>query len=258
MLENQQLQLETIIGTRASRFLTYPQTDPTEAKNRIDELHAADITAIKFRGSTRIDGIPLLGKGCVGLVVQATLNRTTIALKIRRTDANRSDMMEEARLLRTANSVNVGPRLIAATRNFLAMELFEGEPLFKWAQTQRETKTLRSILRHLLLDCFRLDAIGLDHGELSHAPKNVLVGHHGRSCIVDFETASTSRRVANVTSLLQYFMFGQLSKQIRARRLFGSRKSLLRSLSVYKEDNSVTNFHKILEELSLDAHESLL
>jgi len=53
-------------------------------------------------------------------------------------------------------------------------------------------------------------------------------------------------------------MFGQLSKQIGAGRLFGSRKSLLRALTVYKEDNSVTNFHKILEELSLDEHESLL
>jgi len=258
MLEKQQLQLEDIIETRASRLLTYPQTDPTEAKNRIDELRAADITAIQFRGSTRIDGIPLLGKGCVGVVVQARLDRTKIALKIRRTDANRSDMMEEARLLRTANSVNVGPRLITATRNFLAMELFEGEPLFKWAQTQRETTSLRFVLRHLLFQCFRLDAIGLDHGELSHAPKNVLVGAHDGSCIVDFETASTSRRVANVTSLLQYFIFGQLSKQIGARRLFGSRKSLLRTLTVYKEDNSVTNFHKILEELSLDEHESLL
>jgi putative serine/threonine protein kinase len=258
MLENQQLQLGNIIGTRAARFLTYPQTDPIEAKKRINELYAADITAILLRGSSRIDGIPLLGKGCVGVVVQAILDNATIALKIRRTDANRSDMTEEARLLRTANSVNVGPRLIAATRNFLAMELFEGEPLFKWAQARRETKSLRFVLRRLLLDCFRLDAIGLDHGELSHAPKNVLVGPHGRSCIVDFETASTSRRVANVTSLLQYFMFGQLSKQIGARRLFVSRKSLLRTLSVYKEDNSVTNFHKILEELSLDEHESLL
>jgi putative serine/threonine protein kinase len=258
MLEQQQLPLGNIIGTRASRFLTYPQTDPIEAKNRINELHAADITAIQLRGSSRIDGIPLLGKGCVGVVVQATLDNTTIALKIRRTDANRSDMMEEARLLRTANSVNVGPRLIAATRNFLAMELFDGKPLFKWAQTQRETKSLRFVLRHLLLDCFRLDAIGLDHGELSHAPKNVLIGPHGRSCIVDFETASTSRRVANVTSLLQYFMFGQLSKQIGARRLFGSRRSLLKALTVYKQDSSVTNFHKILEELSLDEHERLL
>src|SRR5208282_408410 len=50
------------------------KTDPTEAKNRIDELRAADITAIQFRGSTHIDGIPLLGKGCVGVVVTAMLD----------------------------------------------------------------------------------------------------------------------------------------------------------------------------------------
>jgi len=253
MLEQQQLPLENIIGTRASRFLTYPQTDPIEAENRINELHAADITAIQLRGSSRIDGIPLLGKGCVGVVVQAKLDNTTIALKIRRIDANRSDMMEEARLLRTANSVNVGPRLIAATRNFLAMELFDGEPLFKWAQTQRETKSLRFVLRHLLLDCFRLDAIGLDHGELSHAPKNVLIGPHGRSCIVDFETASTSRRVANVTSLVQYFLFGSISKTLHTSKVFPGRGKILKALSAYKGEGSVEGYLSILDSLGLRA-----
>jgi len=258
MLEDQQLQLEDITGTRASRFLTYPQDNPEELKNRIDELRAAHITALQFRGPTRIDGIPLLGKGCVGIVVQATLDNTTIALKIRRADANRFDMTDEARLLRTANSVNVGPRLITATRNFLAMELFKGEPLFKWAQIRRERRAIRFVIRRLLLDCFKLDSIGLDHGELSRAPKNVLIGLDGSACIVDFETASTSRRVANVTSLLQYFMFGQLSRKIGARRLFKNKKSLVKALAAYKQDNSVTNFHKILEKLSVNRHESLL
>ena len=253
MHEPQPTPLENILGTRASRLLTYPTADEKEAKTRIKELRTANINAIHFQGSTLIDGIPLLGKGCVGLVFRAILGRTQIALKIRRTDANRSDMLEEARLLRTANSVDVGPRLVVATRNFLAMELFEGEPLFKWVQTKTVTKSqLRLVLGHLLADCFRLDAIGLDHGELSHAPRNVLIGRHAKSCIVDFETASTARRVANVTSLIQYFMFGQLSRKMGASRLCTSRNSLLNALSIYKADNSVTSFQKILRELSIE------
>jgi putative serine/threonine protein kinase len=251
MIENQQLPLGDLAGTRASRLLTYPKADLAEAQTRINELLAANITALRFRGPTRIDGIPVLGKGCVGIVVQATLGKATIALKIRRTDANRTDMMEEARLLRAANSVNVGPRLITATRNFLAMQLYEGQPLYKWVQHQRNIKTLRQVLKHLLFDCFRLDSIGLDHGELSRAPKNVLVEPNGSGRIVDFETASMVRRPANVTSLLQYFMFGAIAKNLQPLRLFAHKTRILHALSQYKHECSVASYQNLLETLRL-------
>ena len=62
----------------------------------------------------------------MGLVTQAILDGDLVALKIRRADADRPSMHEEARLLRLANSVNVGPRLVAATKDFLVMELAFG------------------------------------------------------------------------------------------------------------------------------------
>jgi len=154
----------------------------------VRELCAAGVTSLRFSGSTLIDGVPVLGKGCVGIVTLAELDGITVALKIRRDDADRPSMTNEGRLLRLANSVNVGPHLITATRNFLAMEVFNGLPLFKWAETRPASnmRGVKEVLETLLYSCFRLDAVGLDHGELSHAPKNVLVSPRGEGCIVDF------------------------------------------------------------------------
>ncbi len=239
--------------TQFSRFLTYPILDEALAKDRVKELSATGVAALRFTGRTLIDGVPILGKGCVGIVAHAVLNGKEVALKMRRHDADRPSMRDEARLLRLANSVNVGPQLIAATRNFLVMELFGGIQLFRWIESSKAKNkvSIKNVLRQLLVSCFKLDAIGLDHGELSHAPKNVLVTQAGKACIVDFESASAVRRPANVTCLLQYFMFGRIAEQVGRKGIFPGRSVILKALVDYKREPSVENFHVILRLLRL-------
>ena len=253
MPDYERIPITKLAGTRYARILTYPVSDEVKLREKVRELFALGISSLCFSGSSLIDGIPVLGKGCVGIVTLAELDGVLVALKIRRDDADRPTMANEGRLLRLANSVNVGPQLMTATRNFLAMQFFNGIPLFRWAegQTAGNTRATREVLEDLLWSCFRLDAIGLDHGELSHAPKNVLVNRTGKACIVDFESASTARRVANVTSLLQYFMFGRISKGVRASKIFPKKRSVLKTLGVYKREPSVENFRSILQVLRL-------
>ncbi|MGP8068849.1 MAG: serine/threonine protein kinase [Candidatus Bathyarchaeia archaeon] len=252
MNKNREIKLKELSDTRYSRILTYPTSDPGQADARIKELAAIGVTAICFNGATLIDGIPILGKGCVGIVTQAIIDGALVALKIRRLDADRPSMSEEARLLRLANAVNVGPRLITATRNLIAMELFDGAPLFKWAEASSHTeRDLKQVMAGLLDACFRLDLVGLDHGELSHAPKNVLVGDERQTCIVDFESASMVRRVANVTSLLQYFMFGRISRSLQTSRIFHEKRKIINALSRYKAEGSIENYRDILQTIHL-------
>ena len=247
-----ELRPAAVLGTKYSRFITYPAMETEEAESRVQELTSIGITKLCFTGSTLIDGIPVLGKGCVGLVLHATLDHTSVALKVRRLDADRPSFYEEGRLLRLANSVNVGPRLFTVTRNFLVMEFIDGLPLSKWVNRIRKRREVKVVLKGLLEDCFKLDSIGLDHGELSHAPKNVLVNQRGEGRIVDFESASTSRRVANVTSLIQYFLFGQLANKLES-KLYRNRRSVIRTLTEYKKNASVASFQRILEALELNS-----
>jgi putative serine/threonine protein kinase len=253
LFEDTEVPVSRLLGTRYSRILTYPISDEAKVRSRIKELRAAGISSLCFTGSTLIDGVPVLGKGCVGIVTLAKLDVATVALKIRRNDADRPSMTNEARLLRLANSVDVGPRLITATEDFIVMEFFQGMPLFRWAEkhTTSNMRAVKDLLGNLLHSCRRLDAIGLDHGELSHAPKNVLVNPRGEECIVDFESASTVRRVANVTSLLQYFLFGRISRTLHISKIFPRRAMILRTLTEYKQEPSVGNFQNILGALGL-------
>ena len=254
MPNRNEIPLSGLLGTRYAKILTYPSSDESKARERIRELSTLGVASLIFHGATLIDGVPVLGKGCVGVVLLAELDGARVALKIRREDADRPTMANEGRLLRLANSVNVGPRLISQTKDFLAMEFFEGIPLFRWAEAQTigNVRTTKAVLGELLSACFRLDAIGLDHGELSHAPKNVLVSKEDKPCIVDFESASTTRRTANVTSLLQYFMYGRISRAINAPKIFPKKRKILTTLATYKHEPSVENFSSILRALGLE------
>jgi len=244
--------LDAVGGTRYAKILNYPSSDDAELNLRLTELGAIGVSGIRFVGPSMVEGVRILGKGCVGLVTQAVFEGRPVALKIRRSDADRPSMHEEARLLRVANSVNVGPQLIAATKNFLVMEMFRGLPLFRWATTgPKSGRSVKTVLSGLLDACFRLDSIRLDHGELSHAPKNVLVGPNARVCVVDFESASMVRRVANVTSILQYFLFGSVSRTLSVSSLLPRRRNVIRALSRYKHEGSVESYQSLLETLRL-------
>ncbi len=251
-MSEKRIRLENMLGTRYARFLTYPSSQAVaEAKERVQQLETIGITSLLFKGPTTIDGVQVLGKGCVGMVIQAFLGSIPVAVKIRRMDADRSSLLDEARLLRLANSVGVGPCLITAIQNVLVMQLFNGLPLFKWAEHTRTRSVVKRVLHQLLVECFKLDAIGLDHGELSHAPRNIMISTRNKPCIVDFESASSTRRVANVTSVIQYFLFGQLARHFGVPKLYRNRKSILAALTLYKQDGSVTNFENILRLLSI-------
>ena len=70
----------------------------------------------------------------------------------------------------------------------------------------------------------QLDQVGLDHGELSKAPKHLLVDKAEKIFIVDFETASLERRVANVTAVCQYLFGGNSSAAKILNEIFGEKE----------------------------------
>ena len=237
-----------------AKVVCYPQIDFFELAKRMKELAFLNVRAIELTGSQSIGRARILGKGCVGLVVKAKLGDDTVALKIKRTDANRSDMSHEAEMLLLANSVQVGPKLYADSKNFLAMEFIEGVPLAQWLQRLPLTgskRRARRTIRTLLEDCHKLDRLRLDHGELSNAPKNVLVDKIEKPRIVDFESASVKRRPSNVTAITQYLILGGgPAKRIRKILKLRRRASMIRALREYKRTYDEASYQRVLETTS--------
>ena len=241
--------------SRAGFLLSYPRYDEGEAGRRIAELRSLGVEALELRGPGTIMGVHVLGKGHVGVVVAALLGGRRVALKVRRADADRESLEAEATNLRLANGVSVGPQLLGWSPNFLAMELVEGEYLFDWVGGLGPSDGIRlsHILRMLLEAARRLDEAGLDHGELSMADRHVIVqGDEPR--IVDFESASTSRRCGNVTSTAHYLFFNVRIRAAVGRVLPLPDGDRLRGvLGLYRRAPTDGGFSLVLEACGLAA-----
>lgn len=238
-----------------SRVICYPKYDVNELRKRLKELEKLKVTAIEFSGKKVVSGLPVLGKGCVGIVVIAYKKNERIAIKIRRVDADRMRMQHEAEMLKKANVVNVGPNLLDVSDNLLIMEFIEGMLFSQWVNTLkgRETKSrVQRVLRVVLEQLWSLDKLGLDHGELSRAPKHIIVDANEKPWIVDFETASANRKVSNVTSICQYLFIGsQIAKTIQNKIGKIDRTKLIQALRDYKQKRTRENFKKILMTCTL-------
>ena len=242
---------EDFVNPVYGRILCYPRFDPTEVENRIAELKSLGVNAVEMTGHKRIENLPVLGKGCVSVVIVARTPLGRYALKIRRTDSDRLSMEHEAEMLRIANSVGVGPKLQTASKNFLLMNYVEGTLFPLWVDTLKgkaRRRSLQNALLNILEVCFKLDKAGLDHGELSRAPKHIIVTAEGKPILVDFETASIKRKPSNLTSICQYLFIGsELSKRVR--RIVGEIdvRVLIEALGEYKQEMSEERFRRILQ-----------
>ena len=90
------------------------------------------------------------------------------------------------------------------------MEYIEGIKIVDWVNSLKgagSVKKLKSTIRKVLEDCYNLDQIGFDHGELSNISKHVIVGKT-KSTLIDFESSSVKRRPSNVTSITQAIFIG--------------------------------------------------
>jgi putative serine/threonine protein kinase len=228
-------------------IMCYPKASKADVRKRLKELEKLRVKALEFSGGKQVLNMLVLGKGCVGIVVKAYRNSEETALKIRRVDADRAMMQHEAEMLKAANAVGVGPRLLDVSKNFLIMEFIDGLLLPEWLEIRRSKKHLKAVLRDVLEQCWRLDRAGLDHGELSHAPKHIIVDSQNKPVIVDFETASQNRKPSNVTSIAQFLFISGVVAQKVARKLGEKNvKAVIEALRRYKANKSRQNFEALL------------
>jgi putative serine/threonine protein kinase len=235
-------------------LITYPHYSECEYKDRIIEMESLGITSIILGGGggkTIINSAHVAGKGCVGIVVKSKVGSKVCALKIRRTDADRKTMDNEARFHKMANSAGVGPILEGHTKNLIAMEYVSGQSIVDWAGNKNKaTKSkMRTVATAVLEQCFSLDAAGLDHGELSRLARHVIVSH--RPYIIDFESASTTRKTCNVTAAAQsIFLYGIIANKVKKILDNTDReKTIIHALRTYKHFHTRANFVAVLDSL---------
>ena len=236
-----------------SDIWVYPKGTKAQIKSRIKELGALGVESISFQGELQIGTIDILGKGYVGIVVLGKIGRKKVAVKIRRNDSPRKNLKKEAELLKIINKHRIGPKLVAFSKNFLVMEYLDGEKIGNWVNGLKKkegSSQLKLIIKKILEDCYSLDRIGLDHGELSNLTKHVIVGK--KTTIIDFESSSMNRKVSNVTSATQALCIGSgISKIIGHVYKIPKKQKMITVLRRYKLEGTRESFENLLSVLKL-------
>ena len=243
--------IEELLQEPYASVLCFPKPREADLQSRVEELRSHGVSALEFSGKSSVYGValPVLGKGFVGIVVIAHLNGARVAVKIRRVDADRVDLLHEAAMLSKANSANVAPKLIGASKNFLLMQLIEGDLLPDWLKANNGVALVKRVLGEVLENCYRLDQIGLDHGELSKAPKHVIIDRQLKPWLVDFETSSDARKPSNV-SAVSSFLFtsaGEVARNVAATLGERNKEEIIGAMKNYRKEKTRLSFEQVLQ-----------
>jgi len=253
-MQSEHVSLQEALRTPYLQVLTYPRISLRSGRARVKQLESLGVTELVFEGHTKIGRLGILGLGTVGVVVRAMADGRLCAVKMRRTDANRPNMDEEARITSLANRIGIGPDIYAHTKDMILMKLLESEELSDWLRRQGGKGTraqVREAIHSLLNQCRKLDIMGIDHGQLSNLRKHAVMAE-GVPWIIDFESASTGRKPRNVTTAVQYlFVGGAVSPALRRALGLKETATLRQLLAEYKAGLSDYHYSKILEHLKL-------
>lgn len=232
-------------------LLCYPRFSASDYYSRLIELRSLNLKFVILEGNTLLNAIRILGKGSEGLVLKVQdIHSKTLALKIKRIDSCRTDMQNEFEFYQSINRNNLGPKAFSYTKNALLMEFIEGLSARNWfLNSNMNLDLIRKIIINILTQCYTLDKLHIDHGQLNKLDNHVIISRSGSKCtIVDFESASCIRKVNNVTSAFQGLIFkGIISDQINKFVNYDKKRvEFLNLLSRYKMDKSKKNFDSII------------
>lgn len=229
---------------RLLKLICYPFIEKCSTETKIRELKELGVRPCIGGHVELHGGLRVLGKGTTSIVTFGLINNNVVALKILRCDSNRESLEREAKILQLVNSIDIGPKLISYSKNFLVIEFVRGRTLDELLLNGSFLCISRT-LKKLFSQCFKLDLIGIDHGELSTPKKHIYV-YRCNPIIIDFETASFSRRPSNLTAIIGHIFFKKTIISERLRSLFKLNdielQKLKENLKLYKENPSHAQF----------------
>lgn len=247
------LSLKEFWDSPARQLLAYPSGDESVLARRWGELNALGIDAIYAHGPATLAGLDILGVGYCGVVLLVRYQGKSRVLKVRREPAPQISFNAEASMLQQANTVEVGPEYIAHSHNFLLMDYIDGPMLVYWLQVPQSIEAIHGIVFQLIHQAYRLDQLGLDHGDLRCITAHAVVTTD-IPVLIDFGGASMERRPANVTTLVQgLFISTQIAKLLRPWFPLVIRAELIEHLRCYKHQPSWLQLKQLLAYLGIQA-----
>lgn len=228
--------------------MSFPSVKREVLERRLAKLELLGFKGCYDLGDYIVNGSRVLGRGHSSVVFAAEFKGLgLVAVKVLRTDSKRNSLLSECSLMKRAYPV--APKVYLCNDEFLVMELIKGTRLKELINSTTRCEDLILLSIKVLAASRFLDAREVTHKELNILKKHVIIDEFQRVRIVDFESGfmGFSCNVCRVFSSLI----------VRSRRLqecCGLRQhsieELLKILKIYKENNSVDAFVKLIRFLT--------
>ncbi len=195
----------SVDDTELISLICYPSVDKKCFVDRLRKLATHGIKCIVSEGKTSIGNVRVLGKGHSAIVVKV-IHRDygEAALKLRRIDSKRDNLILECKLMRLA--VPVAPTPLVCSDDFIVMEFIDGVHLEEFIRGMTSCRDVVLLIAKVLAAAFWLDAVGIEHKELSIAGKHIMLTKDGKVKIIDYESASHHSRPCNLCSLFSWLI----------------------------------------------------
>jgi putative serine/threonine protein kinase len=227
----------------ARQAVCYPDPGSRICDLVVSELERLGLRYIPY-GPVEVggSGLRLLGKGWAGNVFLAHSKQYGIvAVKALRPGSRRQSMAWEATAWAAASELRVAPQLLAWSRVLIAYKPVIGPLLSDYKAEQGEAL---AVLDTLMVKVFLLDLIGLANNELARPGGQVVLDTCGHNppepFIVDYDSATYSRKPSNLTQLL-----GGLHRIPLYQRCRPLPRILREPLAAYKTSHTPTLFSRI-------------
>jgi len=223
-----------------------------------------------------LEGVEYFARGKRGVVYKAVLQKgklikthfpsqeelkkteEDVVVKVERGESKAIERISnEAKWLKKLNQHGIGPRLFlyqksyqkSYPKSYLILEFIEGELILDWIQKKETSKSeIREVLVNILRQCFALDELGVNKGEMHHPLKHVIVNKKNRPVMIDFERCKETDKPQNVT---QFVEFISRIKQDLAKKDFSINSEELQELGKeYKTKFSESSLEKIIKQFS--------
>jgi len=235
---------------RNERVFCYPSMDKECINETKKELLLLGVRMVRFVGNSKVRGLQVLGKGKNSIVIEGLLDGRTVACKLLRYDSNRKDMGWEEEVLKKANSVSVGPKLLGSGSRVIVMERIYGRNLDEFLKSANK-KEIKTMLSSLLDQTRSLDRANIRHKELANASKHVIVDGV-KPVIIDFESVSLNCKGHNVAAICQYIFIRRMGKL-----LYLPIDELIEQIRIYRRKPTERNFRRLKKLIITNAVKSM-
>ncbi len=219
----------------------YPPKERCRASEALKRVRGLKVCSF---GERDIDGFKVLGVGFRGVVILGKLEGKFVAIKLPRTDW-RGSFRKEAEIQKLAYPVS--PKVMYYDDDIIIMEYVDCPDIRDVLPTAlKDREALAKLIERVLRAGRELDRRGIDHGELVRPWKHVKVCED-KVKILDYGSASLSRKVRNVSSLVSGLLLKPSEPALSIARTLNVDKALvMEKLRLYKRTLSDESFEELL------------